>query len=80
MYSSVDCNQTLLHCVGPETKITFEQAITQFQSMLAKTVKQDKQKYVDVFRIYDRDGNGLISAAELRQILGTLGSHLTLLK
>lgn len=70
--------------LGPEVEVTFEQAVTQFQSMKSKGFTPDKKKLLDVFKIYDRDGNGFISSAEVIQILSGLGLicslHLTLLR
>lgn len=36
-----------------------------------------QEEILEAFRVFDRDGNGLISAAELRHIMTSLGEKLT---
>ena len=32
---------------------------------------------VEVFRVFDKDGNGVITAEELKQVMANLGENLT---
>ena len=41
------------------------------------TTNDTEEEIKDAFRIFDKDGNGLISAHELRQIMMNLGEKLT---
>lgn len=41
------------------------------------TTNDTEEEIRDAFRIFDKDGNGLISAHELRQIMMNLGEKLT---
>ncbi|CAG9311064.1 unnamed protein product [Blepharisma stoltei] len=52
---------------------------TEFLGLMAKQMKgQDsKGELLEAFKIFDRDGNGLISASELRYAMTNLGEKLT---
>ena len=56
-------------------EIDFEE----FLQMMSKkiTLNDTEEEIRDAFRIFDKDGNGLISAHELRQIMMNLGEKLT---
>lgn len=47
--------------------------------MMSKKIKDTdtEEEIRDAFKIFDKDGNGLISANELRQIMANLGEKLT---
>ena len=56
-------------------EIDFEE----FLQMMSKkiTTNDTEEEIRDAFRIFDKDGNGLISAHELRQIMMNLGEKVT---
>lgn len=46
--------------------------------MARKMTNMDSQEELtEAFKVFDRDGNGLISAAELRHVMTNLGEKLT---
>merc|ERR1712174_176935 len=51
----------------------------EFLSMKARKMKDtdSEEKMLEAFKVFDKDGNGLISAAELRHIMTNLGEKLT---
>jgi len=54
-----------------------------FLAMMTKNIKYDDgdvDKADDIketFKVFDKDGNGLISAAELKQVMNSLGENLS---
>nr|ABR27265.1 calmodulin [Nyctotherus ovalis] len=54
---------------------------SQFLKLMAERKKDDKQdsedELVAAFKVFDKDGNGFISATELRHIMTNLGEKLT---
>ncbi|KAK3578505.1 hypothetical protein CHS0354_007756 [Potamilus streckersoni] len=51
----------------------------EFLDMMARKIKNtDKEKALrQAFNMFDKDGNGFITPAELRQVMGNLGEKLT---
>ena len=51
----------------------------EFLTMMARKMKdQDSEEEIrEAFRVFDKDGNGFISAAELRHVMTNLGEKLT---
>ena len=51
----------------------------EFLSIMAKKMKDTdtEKELLEAFEDFDRDGNGLISAAELRHVMTNLGEKLT---
>jgi calmodulin len=48
--------------------------------MMARKMKdngQSEEEIRDAFKVFDKDGNGFISAAELRHVMTNLGEKLT---
>merc|ERR1712025_1408860 len=51
----------------------------EFLSLMARKMKDTdtEEELIEVFKVFDRDGNGFISAAELRHVMTNLGEKLT---
>ena len=47
--------------------------------MMAKKMSEytKKKEYIDAFKAFDKNGDGSISAAELRQVMSSMGEQLT---
>ncbi|CAH3024480.1 unnamed protein product, partial [Porites evermanni] len=59
-------------------RISFEEFLPIFLSIGGKTSTNTSiEGFVDGLRVFDRDGNGQISAAELRHVLTGLGEKMT---
>ena len=54
-------------------RISFEEFLPIFLSIGQKKTNNSNEGFVDGLRVFDRDGNGQISAAELRHVLTGLG-------
>ena len=51
----------------------------EFLTMMARKMKDtdSEEEIIEAFKVFDKDGNGYISAAELRHIMTNLGEKLT---
>jgi calmodulin len=51
----------------------------EFLTMMARKMKDtdSEEEILEAFKVFDKDGNGFISAAELRHIMTNLGEKLT---
>ena len=51
----------------------------EFLIMMAKKMKDnnEEEELIEAFKVFDKDGNGFISAAELRHVMTNLGAKLT---
>ncbi len=51
----------------------------EFLTMMARKMKEtdSEDEIREAFRVFDKDGNGFISAAELRHVMTNLGEKLT---
>lgn len=59
-------------------RISFEEFLPIFLSFgQRKPIHRSNEGFVDGLRVFDRDGNGQISAAELRHVLTGLGRILS---
>jgi len=61
--------------VGGSGKVDFNL----FLSLMSKKMKDvdSEEEIKEAFRVFDKDGNGLISAAELRHVMTNLGEKLS---
>jgi len=67
----------IIHEVDDNNDLTID--FDEFLSMLQKKMKDADQEAElrEAFRVFDRDGNGFISASELRHVMTNLGEKLT---
>lgn len=67
-----DVNLTL----GPDEGLV---DFPEFLTMMARTLgrKESEEELLEVFAVFDKEGNGFISAAELRHVMTNLGEKLT---
>ncbi|CAG8831828.1 11091_t:CDS:2, partial [Gigaspora margarita] len=51
----------------------------EFLNMMARKVKDSdaEEELKEAFKVFDKDNNGLISAAELKQVMNSIGEKLT---
>ena len=51
----------------------------EFLTMMARKMKDtdSEEEILEAFKVFDKDGNGFISAAELRHVMTNLGEKLT---
>lgn len=48
-----------------------------YQGLLKEKKTNNPEEFVEGFKVFDKESNGLISAAELRHLLTQLGERLT---
>lgn len=65
--------------VDPEGKGLVD--FPEFLSLMARNMRcgceDQEEDLIEAFRVFDREGNGLISVAELRHVLTNIGEKLT---
>lgn len=68
-------NCFLCLCLAGNGTIDFPEFLT----MMARKMKDtdSEEEIREAFRVFDKDGNGFISAAELRHVMTNLGEKLT---
>jgi EF-hand domain pair len=56
-----------------------DSASTEFLTMMARKMKDtdSEEEIREAFKVFDRDNNGFISAAELRHVMTSIGEKLT---
>ncbi|XP_066929043.1 myosin-2 essential light chain-like isoform X1 [Clytia hemisphaerica] len=59
-----------------QKRITFEEFIPIFHTMSKKKSSCGFEAFSEGFRIFDRDNNGMVSVAEVRHLLTSLGEKL----
>lgn len=64
----------MINEIGNNDQIDFKQFMS---LMLKKTKINEEDDYIDCFKVFDRDGNGLITTDELKLVLGSLGEKLS---
>eukprot|EP00794_Sanderia_malayensis_P003361 gene3361-3850_t len=60
-----------------DKRISFEEFLPIFYTYQQKKPAGDFESFIEGLRVFDRDGNGQISAAEIRHLLTSLGEKLT---
>lgn len=72
-FPGVSCKFPCFHRI-PATNLESE-----FLNMMARTVKEGdtEEELKNAFKVFDKDGSGTISSAELRSVLQHLGENLT---
>lgn len=55
--------------------IDFEEFLTMMERKMRDT--DTEEEMTEAFRVFDKDGNGVITAAELKQVMANLGENLT---
>lgn len=63
--------------LGPTMDMTND--IIEFLTMMARKMKDtdSEEEIREAFKVFDRDNNGFISAAELRHVMTSIGEKLT---
>jgi calmodulin len=56
-------------------KIEFEEFVTLMNRRSKET--DTEEEVINAFKVFDKDGNGMISSTELRHVMTTLGDQLT---
>ena len=56
-----------------EKRVTFEEFIPIYNNQQTKIRRGDYDSFVESFKVFDRDGSGQISSAEVRHMLTSLG-------
>jgi myosin light chain 6 len=62
---------------NPDQRITFEQFLPIYSTVSKNKDNSSVEDFIDGFRVFDKDQNGTISAAELRHLLTTLGERMS---
>jgi len=69
----------LLLSVGLEKTLTGTNMLVEFLDLMSRHMRQadTEEEIREAFKVFDKDGNGYISAAELRHVMTSLGEKLT---
>jgi len=62
---------------GPDTRVTFEMFLPMLQDVSSKPIRDTVDDFVEGLKHFDKEGNGLISAVELRHLLTGLGEKMS---
>ena len=65
--------------IKPFVKMNIDSPPTEFLTMMARKMKDtdSEEEIREAFKVFDRDNNGFISAAELRHVMTSIGEKLT---
>lgn len=72
-----DVKKAIEESGGDKAEITLEQAYAQYSSYFGKETKFTRQHFIEMFKIYDRDGNETIYSSDITTLLSTLGDKLS---
>ncbi len=62
-----------LFLIAGDKRISFEEFIPIFHTYRQKKPAGDHESFVEGLKVFDRDGKGMINAAEARHLLTSLG-------
>jgi len=64
---------------GLQLHYKIDLTVTEFLTMMARKMKDtdSEEEIREAFKVFDRDNNGFISAAELRHVMTSIGEKLT---
>ncbi|NP_001161590.1 myosin alkali light chain [Saccoglossus kowalevskii] len=62
---------------GADHRFSFEEFLPMYQSSVKCKDQGEFEDYMEVLKVFDKEGNGLISGAELRHVMGTLGERMS---
>eukprot|EP00049_Salpingoeca_infusionum_P021695 m.4172 g.4172 ORF g.4172 m.4172 type:complete len:153 (-) comp4435_c0_seq1:2344-2802(-) len=62
---------------NPDKRINFEEFLPVLQRFQGQKPVGTEADYIEGLRVFDKDGNGTINAAELRHVLASLGEKLS---
>ena len=71
----LSCILNNIDSISGNGTIDFPEFLTMMSRKMKETDSEDEIK--EAFRVFDKDGNGFISAAELRHVMTNLGEKLT---
>ena len=67
-----------LHTSSSSSSSVVEGVLSLLTSLFGEpTAADSEEEIVEAFKVFDKDGNGFISAAELRHVMTNLGEKLT---
>merc|ERR1712098_855970 len=69
--------QSTVSVDGPDTRVTFETFLPMLQDVSSKPIRDTVDDFVEGLKHFDKEGNGLISAVELRHLLTGLGEKMS---
>ena len=68
----------VLFCLPGKKRVSFEEFLPIYHSVYQKKATPSLEEFIEGFRVFDRDGTGTVQAAELRNLLTTLGESTNL--
>ncbi|KAK5797983.1 hypothetical protein VI817_004274 [Penicillium citrinum] len=74
-----DSHMPISLIIKPFVKMNIDSPPTEFLTMMARKMKDtdSEEEIREAFKVFDRDNNGFISAAELRHVMTSIGEKLT---